>query len=152
MNHVTPIIVLNKIISLYLLRNYNFFFHGPTAPSGSRPPHCRGFMITVRHSTLGRTPLDKWSARRRDLYLTIHNPHKRQTSMPPAGFAPAIPASGRPQTHALDRAATGSCYFIWLWACRIKRKEVNSILVLSIDVKYTYYIRGSGESWSGGQV
>jgi len=27
--------------------------------------------------------------------------------MPPAGFEPAIPASKRPQTHALDRAATG---------------------------------------------
>jgi hypothetical protein len=32
--------------------------------------------------TLGRTPLDKWSARRRDLYLTTHNTHKRETSMP----------------------------------------------------------------------
>ena len=28
--------------------------------------------------------------------------------MPPAGFEPAIPASGRPQTNALDRAANGS--------------------------------------------
>jgi hypothetical protein len=27
--------------------------------------------------------------------------------MPPAGFKPTIPASARPQTHALDRAATG---------------------------------------------
>ena len=27
--------------------------------------------------------------------------------MPPAGFEPAIPASERPQTHALDRAASG---------------------------------------------
>ena len=27
--------------------------------------------------------------------------------MPPAGFEPAVPASERPQTHALDRAATG---------------------------------------------
>jgi hypothetical protein len=60
-----------------------------------------------RHTTLGRTPLDKWSARRRDLYLTTHNNHKRQTSMPLAGFEPAIPASKRPQTHALDCAATG---------------------------------------------
>jgi len=25
-----------------------------------------------------------------------------------AGFEPAIPGSGRPQTHVLDRAATGS--------------------------------------------
>jgi len=27
--------------------------------------------------------------------------------MPPAGFEPAIPASERPRTHALDRAARG---------------------------------------------
>jgi hypothetical protein len=27
--------------------------------------------------------------------------------MPPAGFQPAIPASERPQTQSLDRAATG---------------------------------------------
>jgi hypothetical protein len=27
--------------------------------------------------------------------------------MPPAGFEPTIPASERPQTHALDRAVTG---------------------------------------------
>jgi len=41
------------------------------------------------------------------LYLTTHNTHKRQTFMPSAGFEPAIPASQRPHTHALDRAATG---------------------------------------------
>ena len=35
------------------------------------------------------------------------NTHKRKTSMPPTGFEPAIPASKRPQTLALDRAATG---------------------------------------------
>jgi hypothetical protein len=40
-----------------------------------------GFAITLRHSTLGRTPLDEGPARRRDLYLTTHNTHKRQTSM-----------------------------------------------------------------------
>jgi len=63
-------------------------------------------MITLRHTTLGRTPLDEWSARRRDLYLTAHNFHKRQTSMPPAKFEPRIPGSEWLQTHALYRAAT----------------------------------------------
>ena len=28
---------------------------------------------TELHTTIGRTPLDKWSARRKDLYLTTHN-------------------------------------------------------------------------------
>jgi hypothetical protein len=68
----------------------------------------RGLAIThFRYTTLGRTPLDKWPFRRRDLYLTTHNTHKRQTSMPPAGFEPTILSSERPQTHTLDRVATG---------------------------------------------
>ena len=37
---------------------------------------------TLWYTTVGRTPLDEWSARRRD-YLTAHNTHKRQTPMPP---------------------------------------------------------------------
>ena len=63
---------------------------------------------TERRTTVGRTPLDKWSARRRDLYLTTHNTHNRQTSMPPVGFEHTISAGERPQTYALDRAATGT--------------------------------------------
>jgi hypothetical protein len=35
-----------------------------------------------RHPTLGKTPLGKWAAQRRDHYLTTHNTHKRHTSMP----------------------------------------------------------------------
>jgi hypothetical protein len=62
---------------------------------------------SVRHTTFGRIPLDEWLARRRELYLTTHNTHKCQTSMSPAEFDLAILAIERPQTHALDRAATG---------------------------------------------
>ena len=43
---------------------------------------------TQRRSTVGRTSLDEWSARDRDLYLTIHNVHNRQTSMPPVELEP----------------------------------------------------------------
>ena len=46
---------------------------------------------------LDRTPLDEGSAHCRDLYLTTHNTH---TPCPGR-------ASERPQTYALDRAATG---------------------------------------------
>ena len=63
---------------------------------------------TQRRTTVGRSPLNEWSARRRDLYLTTHNTHNRQTSMPPVGFEPTISAGERPQTYALDRAATGT--------------------------------------------
>jgi hypothetical protein len=49
----------------------------------------RGFAVThFRHTTLGRTPLDEWPARRRDLYLTTHNTHKTD-----------IHAPGRIRTH-----------------------------------------------------
>jgi len=37
---------------------------------------------TLRHTTLGRTPPEEGSSRRRNLYLTRHNTHKRHTSMP----------------------------------------------------------------------
>ena len=64
------------------------------------------FSMIHDHTTLGRTPLDEWSARRRDLYPKTHNTHKRQTLMTPTGFEPIIPGSERPQNHALDSAAT----------------------------------------------
>jgi hypothetical protein len=74
---------------------YTFFFHGAT------------LRITLRHNTLGRTPLEEWSARHRDLYLTTHNTNNRLKSMPLAEFEPIIPARQRPQVYALACAATG---------------------------------------------
>ena len=62
---------------------------------------------TQRRNTVGRTPLDEWPARRKDIYMTAHNTHNRQTSMPPMGFEPTISVDERPQTYVLDRAATG---------------------------------------------
>ena len=61
-------------------------------PLGQGPPHYRGFAITLRHTTIGRTPLDEWSARHRDLYLTTHNKYKRQIFMPSVGFKPHNPS------------------------------------------------------------
>jgi len=55
--------------------------------------------------TLGMNALDEGSARRRDLYLLIHNVHK--TFMPPVGFEFTIQASERSQIYALVSAATG---------------------------------------------
>jgi hypothetical protein len=73
-----------------------------TAPSRPGPPHYQDFTVTIRHTTAGRTPLDEGSNHRRDPYLTTHNSHKRKIAMPLTGFELAIPASERPQTHALD--------------------------------------------------
>jgi len=44
-------------------------------------------LITLNDThKLGRAPLEEESARRGDLYLTTYNTHKREISMPPAGF------------------------------------------------------------------
>jgi hypothetical protein len=76
-----------------------FFPHGKTEPSGPGHPHCRGFTITSRHTTLGRTPLDDGLVRRRELYLTTPNTHKRQTScLLPDSNPQSQQASGRRPT------------------------------------------------------
>jgi hypothetical protein len=98
------------------------------SPSGPRPTHWRGFMIILIHTTLGRTPLDEWPARRRDLYLTTHNAHSRQTSMPPVGFEPTTQANERPQTHALDDAATGICIQCTLQTDKLLLMVINTII------------------------
>ena len=86
---------------------------------------------TQRHTTVGRTPLDEWSARRRDLYLTTHNTHNRQTSMPPAGFEPTISAGERPQTtYALDRAAAGT----GIWEVSLRKYGMNEPGAPILDV------------------
>ena len=90
--------------SLVVLQ-FLFLWHFDPIPGHGLP--LRGFTIKlIRHNTFGRTPLDKWSVRCRDLYMTTHNTHRGQTSMQPAGFEPAILAQER-QTHTLDCAATG---------------------------------------------
>ena len=55
---------------------------------------------TQRRTTVGWTPLDEWSSHRRDLYLTKHDTHNRETSMLPVGFEPPQlqQASGRRPT------------------------------------------------------
>jgi hypothetical protein len=95
-------------VAVSVIASYCILFHGATAPGGPGPPKSRSFTIKLRHTTLGRTTLDDSSVRHRDLSLTPHNTHKRQISMPPVGFEPAIPASERQQTYSLDRAATGT--------------------------------------------
>jgi hypothetical protein len=90
----------------------HYFCCGAATQRGSWPPHSWGFLDhTQRRTTVGRTPLHGWSARRRYLYLTTHNTHNRKTSMLPVGSEPTISASELPQTYALDRAATGTGEF-----------------------------------------
>ena len=91
----------------------HFLLFGAKAPQWARVSSFTRFVDhththTQRRTTVGRTPLDEWSACYRDLYLTTHNTRNRQTSMPPVIFEPTISAGERPKTYALDRAATGT--------------------------------------------
>ena len=82
-------------------------FCGATDLTGPRSPHGWGFEIAHSQTARGVIPLYEWSSGRTDLYLTTHNIHKRQKSMPPARFEPAIPPNKLPRTDALESAATG---------------------------------------------
>jgi len=59
-----------------------WIFYGTRTPSGLVLLHCRAFSITLRYSTISRTPLDDWPGRRKDPYLTTHNKQKRETFSP----------------------------------------------------------------------
>ena len=58
------------IFIIQFVSRFSFF-----APSG--PGHLLywGFTITLRYTTLGRSPLDEWSVRRRCCFQTTHNTH-----------------------------------------------------------------------------
>ena len=73
--------------------------------------------LPQRRTIVGRTPLDEGN-----LYLTTHNTHNRQTSMPVVGFEPTISAAEWPQTHALDRAAT------WTDSLRFEAHKMHVII------------------------
>ena len=72
---------------------------------------------TQRRTTVGRTPLDEWSSRCRDLYLTTHDIHNRQISMPPVGFEPKISAGERPQAAHLLTSWVQIPPGAWIFVC-----------------------------------
>jgi hypothetical protein len=92
-----PIIRTGKI--------YTIFSHDATAPSESGPRHYRGFTITLRHSTLCRTPLasDRLDAETSTLLNTTlttdRHPCPRQDSNPQSEQASGRRPRLRPRGH-----------------------------------------------------
>ena len=76
---------------------------------------------TQRRSTVGRTPLDEWSARSRDPYLTTHDTHNRQISMPPVGFEPTISTGERPAAAHLLKSWVRIPPGAWIFVCCVCR-------------------------------
>jgi hypothetical protein len=91
-HHIRPCHTVSLMGVSSWLHVSDFFSSSARTPSGPGPSYYPGFTITLRHTKLDRTPLEVWSARRRDLYLTIHNHSKRQTSISPAGFETRNPS------------------------------------------------------------
>ena len=86
----------------------------------SDTPHSVGLLWTSDRPVAG------------DLCLTTHNTHNRQTSIPSAGFEPAIQASERPQTHWYTRWSRGSALpalhsMNSKWECRGKQKRLGIV-------------------------
>jgi len=71
------------------------------SPYWTRASSFSKITITHTHTTLGRTPLEEWSACCRDPILTTLKIH-----VSPVAFEPAISTSERPHAYSLDRAAT----------------------------------------------
>jgi len=102
---------ISCVMSGFILRIFFPLWRcGPTRAMASS--FLRFLGHTQRRITFGRTPLDEWSARRKEPYLTTHNTHSRQTYMPPVGFEPTVSARERSQTYALDRAANGTGFIL----------------------------------------
>jgi hypothetical protein len=72
---------------------------------------------TQRRSIVGRTSLDEWSDRRRDLYLTTHDTHNRQISVPPVGFKPKISVGEQPQAAHLLKSWVRIPRGAWIFVC-----------------------------------
>jgi hypothetical protein len=69
------------------------------SPQWARPFSFTRFLDhTQRRTTVGRTPLDERSARRRDLYLTTHNTHVRHPCLRWDSNPQSQQASGRRPT------------------------------------------------------
>jgi len=98
-----PVIIICLKISLYLNMQARFvaccclrpYFLWPDSPSGPRPPIVQ---VARSHSDSSGREI---SPSQRPL------PHNAKHFVPPSGFEPAIQASVRSQTQALDSADTG---------------------------------------------
>ena len=110
----------------------------------------RLFLMFLDHtqprSTVGRTPLDEWSARRRDLYLTTHDTHNRQISMWVCAVNTFSAVSATLWCHIkhLNPELNPVCYLLALLAhhflhvSRIRVKSLTLRLLMSYIYIYIY--------------
>ena len=107
-----------------------FFCNSPPPPRGPGAPHLRGFQITLNGAPQSVGLL--WTSDQLVAETSTSQHTTRQTSIPLVGFEPKISVGERPQTYALDRAATGtglpSVYFTNILSSRRHPREMTSYL------------------------
>jgi len=100
---------IHTFVTILNTHPQSFFFIWRDSPQWARASSFPRFLDhTQWRTTVGRIPLDEWSARRRDLYLATQNTNNRHTCTSLAGFEPTVSTDERPQTCTLDGAATGT--------------------------------------------
>ena len=87
---------------------YILFYRDATAPVGQGLPLSKLHDHTQTYHSLQDSSGRVISPSQRP--LPDNTQHSQQTNIPPVGFEPTISAGKWPQTHALDRAATGTGY------------------------------------------
>ena len=125
------------------IRRKSWIFYGSTVPSRPRPLHCWGFEVTLLNTTIGMTPLEEWSARSTDIYLTTLNTHKRLTSMPRRDSKPQSQLAND-RTHTRFRARPlGSARSVLLWPVPLTLVKKNGVIlpsqartILILDFRY----------------
>ena len=88
------------------------FFLRDSPPWASASSFTRYLHHTQRRATVGRIPLDEWSAHRRDLYLTTNNTHNRQTSMPADRIRTCIPSKRTTTKYTVWSLRYNFCLFL----------------------------------------
>ena len=119
-------------------------FHSPVAGVSLL---IRGSLII--HNDAPRSVGLLWTSdqiRHTDLYLTTHNNHNKQTSMPPVGFEPIISKGERPKTYALDRTATGTgtecnhvCKISGVHEMSFPNSKIRSCVYVTSSMMWTKY-------------
>ena len=97
---------------------------------------CMYVCMYVRMYVCMWTPLDEWSARRIDIYMTTHNKLQDTGIHAPAVFEPAMTAGERPQTQALDLAATGVGVRAYAHVCM----SLCAVCVCVFNCWYSYIV------------
>ena len=109
---ISHIVCVCVCVCVYIYIYIYIYFIWRNRPTWSMASLFTRFLDHTKwRATVGGTPLNEWSARRRDLYLTTYNTHNRQSS-PPVGFEPTISAGERPQNNALHCADAGTGHIL----------------------------------------